>query len=53
MSLLLILTDTQACCGSSCCPCVQDLWREEVAVWKAVRKGTPVEELATKKNFKK
>ncbi|KAL1407291.1 hypothetical protein Q8F55_006712 [Vanrija albida] len=29
--------DPDACCGSSCCPCVQDLWREEVAVWKAVR----------------
>lgn len=22
------------CCGSSCDPCVMDLWREEVAVWK-------------------
>ncbi|KAL4865268.1 hypothetical protein BDV12DRAFT_200307 [Aspergillus spectabilis] len=22
------------CCGSSCDPCVNDLWREEVACWK-------------------
>ncbi|PYH43702.1 uncharacterized protein BP01DRAFT_358421 [Aspergillus saccharolyticus JOP 1030-1] len=22
------------CCGSSCDPCVQDLWREELAVWR-------------------
>lgn len=22
------------CCGSACDPCVMDLWREEVAVWK-------------------
>ncbi|EAW10398.1 uncharacterized protein ACLA_048700 [Aspergillus clavatus NRRL 1] len=22
------------CCGSSCDPCVNDLWREEVAVWR-------------------
>lgn len=22
------------CCGSSCKPCVTDLWREEVKVWK-------------------
>lgn len=22
------------CCGSSCDPCVNDLWREELACWK-------------------
>ncbi|RAL09757.1 uncharacterized protein BO97DRAFT_472246 [Aspergillus homomorphus CBS 101889] len=22
------------CCGSSCDPCVRDLWREELAVWR-------------------
>ncbi|PKY00257.1 hypothetical protein P168DRAFT_75046 [Aspergillus campestris IBT 28561] len=22
------------CCGSSCDPCVTDLWREELAVWR-------------------
>ncbi|KAL4957050.1 hypothetical protein BDW69DRAFT_52119 [Aspergillus filifer] len=22
------------CCGSSCDPCVDDLWREEVRVWR-------------------
>ncbi|KAL4885485.1 hypothetical protein BJY04DRAFT_134738 [Aspergillus karnatakaensis] len=22
------------CCGSSCDPCVNDLWREEVACWR-------------------
>ncbi|KAL4779952.1 hypothetical protein BJX76DRAFT_351367 [Aspergillus varians] len=22
------------CCGSSCDPCVDDLWREELACWK-------------------
>lgn len=22
------------CCGSSCDPCVNDLWREELAVWR-------------------
>lgn len=22
------------CCGSSCTPCVKDLWREDVLVWK-------------------
>ncbi|KAJ5232006.1 hypothetical protein N7468_004962 [Penicillium chermesinum] len=22
------------CCGSSCDPCVNDLWREELSVWK-------------------
>jgi hypothetical protein len=31
---------------------VLDLWREEVAVWKAVRDGTSVETVAARKNFK-
>ncbi|KAK0549063.1 hypothetical protein OC846_004220 [Tilletia horrida] len=22
------------CCGSSCHPCVKDLWREEIGVWR-------------------
>jgi hypothetical protein len=22
------------CCGSSCTPCVKDLWKEDVLVWK-------------------
>ncbi|GMK59679.1 hypothetical protein CspeluHIS016_0802850 [Cutaneotrichosporon spelunceum] len=43
--------DEDECCGASCCPCVLDLWREEVAVWKAVRDGTDVETVATRKNF--
>ncbi|KAK9897109.1 hypothetical protein P389DRAFT_53299 [Cystobasidium minutum MCA 4210] len=25
------------CCGSACDPCVKDLWREEVRVWKIAR----------------
>jgi hypothetical protein len=26
------------CCGSSCDPCVKDLWREERDLWRNVRR---------------
>lgn len=25
---------TDECCGSNCTPCVKDLWKEDVFVWK-------------------
>lgn len=25
------------CCGSSCCPCVKDLWREALRLWYDAR----------------
>ena len=31
------------CCGSSCDPCVMDLWREEIEVWKERWGGQVVE----------
>ncbi|PYH79449.1 hypothetical protein BO82DRAFT_133318 [Aspergillus uvarum CBS 121591] len=36
------------CCGSSCDPCVRDLWREELAVWRE-RWGEAAEEGSSKK----
>lgn len=33
-----------ACCGSSCDPCVSDLWREERSVWREVWGVDAVEE---------
>lgn len=31
------------CCGSSCDPCVMDLWREEMGVWRERWGGNVVE----------
>ncbi|KAB8078307.1 hypothetical protein BDV29DRAFT_152835 [Aspergillus leporis] len=31
------------CCGSSCDPCVKDLWREELACWRERWGGAAVE----------
>ncbi|EKD03879.1 hypothetical protein A1Q2_01892 [Trichosporon asahii var. asahii CBS 8904] len=45
--------NAQACCGSSCCPCVMDTWREEVAIWKAFRAGGAVDAEAMAKKFPK
>ncbi|OJK03996.1 hypothetical protein ASPACDRAFT_39610 [Aspergillus aculeatus ATCC 16872] len=36
------------CCGSSCDPCVRDLWREELAVWRE-RWGEAAEEVSSEK----
>lgn len=31
------------CCGSSCDPCVMDLWREEMGVWRERWGGNVIE----------
>jgi len=31
------------CCGSSCDPCVMDLWREEMGVWREKWGGNVIE----------
>lgn len=44
------------CCGSSCDPCVRDLWKEEIGVWRerwgdwAEEKTEKTEEKTTEKN---
>ncbi|GAA5836505.1 hypothetical protein JCM11251_007096 [Rhodosporidiobolus azoricus] len=45
--------DPTECCGSSCKPCVRELWREEKRVWEEVHPDSVEEEEAEEEEGKK